>query len=219
MKTNFCKLLLTLPFLFLFTLLFSNTSFASKHSECARKVVNEALIELEKPNTTMKQKRQILIDKYMPYIDFEWNAKMALGIPYKSLTKEKQKEYIEQYTLFLAYNWLPKLNFDRKLGIKIDVLDDGLKVGKNDENVHIVVELPDSSKYDIYARIRYENNSCKVLNLVAEGIDLALSYRAQFESYIEEHGNEANSIIEYLKQQNEINKERADFVIRNIQKR
>ena len=47
-----------------------------------------------------------------------------------------------------------------------------------------------------------------------EGLDLALSYRAQFEDYIEKHGGNAKSVIKYLQDQNAKKQQTAGFVVK-----
>ena len=196
---------------FLFLSLLSSLSLASQHTQYVQYVLNDVLKSLE-ANSSQQQKRQTVVNKYYRLIDFEWNAKMALGRPYKELTANEQGEYLKEYTRFIAYSWLPKLNYDRSLNLKFTVHQEGEKVGKQDENVVIDMMVPDGTKYSTALRIRcYKENDCKVLNVNIEGVDLALSYRAQFSSYIEEHGNKANSIIAFLKQKNSEFKKNVDF--------
>ena len=180
----------------------SNTSNATMHSDFIKVKFNEALEILEKTDENDPKRLQIIVDKYAPYLDFEWNAKMALGRPFQQFSDTEKKEYIDLYTEFLSYTWLPKLNYDRRYGIKFVISDKTEKLNDKDENVSIVIMALDGKSYNMTTRVRCENkNDCRILNLSAEGVDLALSYRVQFTSYIEEHQGKAQSIIEHLKQQ------------------
>ncbi len=191
----------------------ANAGQRSQHYERILSLV-ESGMNVMRTKKTMTQKRQTIVNKYMSAINFEWNAKMAIGRPYLTLTPEKQKEYVKAYTEFLAYVWLPKLNYDSDSGIKIVVQKKTEVINDKDQNVTVNLITPDSKKYEAIFRVRCENNNCKILNIVAEGIDLAMSYRSQFTSYIEEHRGDATCVIDYLKQQNKINKSKADFVVR-----
>ena len=187
---------------------------ANQQSECIKALVKDAMNVMNMEKKTMAQKRQIIVNKYMPYINFEWNAKMALGRPYLALSPEKQKEYIKAYTEFLSYAWLPKLSYDKDSGIKIIVQDKTENLNDKDENVTVNIITFDGKKYEAFLRVRYDNNKCQILNVTAEGVDLAMSYRSQFTSYIEEHKGDPVSIVEYLKQQNDTNKKKAGFVVK-----
>ncbi len=198
--------------LFVFSFSSSLLANASEHINFVEKVLNDVLNTLEK-ETEMPKKRQAVVNKYFYLIDFEWNAKMALGRPFKDLADAEKTEYINEYTKFVAYSWLPKMNYDRSLNLKFFVRKDSEKMGKQDEKVCVEITAPDSAKYEVYLRIRCleEEKRCKILNVDVEGVDLALSYRAQFESYIEEHGGRGNSIIAFLKSKNQEYKKSVDF--------
>jgi len=195
-----------------------NMSKADEYYRLADKFLTEGLLINEDEGLTKKQKLQKLIDKYIGSMDLAWNAKMALGRPYQKLSKEEQKEYIDEYSRYVAYVWLPKFNFNRKNGVKITVLEKTQKINDTDANVKMVVEDPNASKYDVVIRTRItKDGEFKLLNMSVEGIDLANSYRAQFTSYIEQHNNDPRSIIEYLKKQNKIQKAKALFTV-NLKK-
>ena len=187
----------------------------SEHVKQARIFLDETLKILETGNKTNKQKRQIIVNRYMPNIDFAWNAKAALGRPYLQLSEQERKEYINEYTKFLVYTWLPKLNYDTKSGIKMSISDKSTPLTDTDETITLIISMPDGTKYEAFLRTKIDKKTHKfqILNILVEGIDLVLSYRAQFVGYMEQNKNDPRSIIQYLKQQNQIKKQNADFVI------
>ena len=125
------------------------------------------------------------------------------------------KEYINEYTKFLVYTWLPKLNYDTKSGIKMSISDKSTPLTDTDETITLIISMPDGTKYEAFLRTKIDKKTHKfqILNILVEGIDLVLSYRAQFVGYMEQNKNDPRSIIQYLKQQNQIKKQNADFVI------
>ena len=200
--------------LFVFTIIVSPLK-ANEHTDKTRSFLNESLKLLEKDNLTEARKHQIIVDRYIPYVNFGWNAKMAMGRPYQQLSKQEQQEYIDEYTKYISYLWLPKLNYDRRLGIKIAVLDKSQKLNDTDENVTIQLEALDGAKYDLILRTRLTKDAkqFQILNLNMEGIDLASMYRTQFQSIMEQNKGDPKSVITYLKKQNAEYKKKADFNI------
>ena len=170
---------------------------------------------LEKGNQTDAQLRQIVVNEYQKEIDFEWNARMALGRSWKDLTNEDQQKYLFEYKRFLCFSWLPKLNYNRKNGVKVEIKDNALSIPNTmDHNITINITAPDSKIYEVILRVReYADGSFKILNVIAEGVDLALSYRVQFESFIESKGS-ALSLIEDLKNKNLILEKKVDFKVK-----
>lgn len=188
---------------------------ANEHTDKTRVFLNGSLSLLEKDNLTEAKKHQILVDRYIPYINFDWNAKMAIGRPYQQMSKQEQKEYVEEYTKYIAYIWLPKLNYDRRLGIKIAVLEKSQKINDTDENVTIQLEALDGVKYDLILRTRINKDTkqFQILNINMEGVDLASIYRTQFNTIMEKNKGNPRSVLLYLKEQNANYKKKADFVV------
>ena len=187
----------------------------SQHVEKLTKLLNDGEKMLGDKKLTAKQKRQKTIDMYMPYIDFKWNAKMALGRPFLQLNEKQKNEYLTEYTKFLAYTWLPKMNIQGEFKMDIKALDITERVGTagTDELVTFIATGDDGTKYTIIIRSSIKDGKLMVRDVNVEGVGLASAYQAQFSSYIEQHGGNVASIIEYLKQQNEMHKANVDFVL------
>ena len=197
------------------------TAQAGNQAQCFRGFINETMELLEKGDISINKKRQMIIDRYLPIINFEFNAKMAMGLPYKALSPQDQKEYVNEYTKLLAYTWLPKLNYDRKNGIVITVMDKTQPVNDKDEIVKVKMQTPDGKSYDIDLRVRDLSNTdrkikCQILNIVVEGVDLAATYRAQFSDQIEKNNGDGRVITKFLKEQNAKSKKETGLVV-NVQ--
>ena len=214
LKTLFCCV-------FVFFSLFAGISNASdvgtsEHVKIARNFLNETLTLLENGNKSEQQKRQIIVNRYVENVNFTWNAKSALGRAFLQLSADEQKEYINEYTKFLIYSWLPKLNYNKNSDMTMVVSDKSVKLNNTDENVTLVITMKDGTKYEVLLRTRItKEGKFEILNLYVEGIDLASSYRAQFTSLMEQNKNDPRSVIKYLKEQNKEKKKTIDFKIPN----
>ena len=198
-----------------------NTAKAGNQVQCFRALLDDTMTLLEQQNLSINKKRQMIIDRYLPIINFEFNAKMAMGLPYKTLSPQDQKEYVNEYTKLLAYTWLPKLNYDRKNGIVVTVMDKTQPVNDKDEIVKARMQTPDGKSYDMDLRIRDLSKTdrkikCQILNIVVEGVDLAATYRAQFSDQIEKNGGDGRVITKHLKEQNAKSKKETGLVV-NVQ--
>ena len=191
-----------------------NQSFAGEQVNFAKKLVGEVMDLMGNTKTPSSVKKQKLVDKYLNVIDFEWNGKMAMGRAYNTLNDDEKKQYIKEYTKFLAYTWLPKLEFpSKKSAIKVNIFGTYKKLNNTDEMVVIELKLADGSKYEINVRVRDKDGKCTLLNVDVVGIDLAMTYRAQFEGIMEQNGGKPQSVIKYLEKQNAKNQKKADFVV------
>ncbi len=202
--------------------LFNNALNSCKAEEMEPKYIEQLFYsyadKIESKNYSQAEREQIIVDTYYPYFNFEWFAKMSLGRPYKTLTPQQQNEYINEMSKFFSYVYLPFFDYDRKIGILLKIEPKTIKINDTDSIVKIVLTAPDSKKYNIDIRVRKTNDKRKinVLNMTVDGIDLAMSYRAQFTSYVEEHNNDATSIIKFLKDKNAQYSKTSKVVFKNL---
>lgn len=202
--------------------LFHNVFISCKADEMEPRYIEQLFYgyadKIESKNYSQTEREQIIIDTYYPYFNFEWLAKMSLGRAYKTLTPQQQKEYINEFSKFFSYVYLPSFDYDRKIGILLKIEPKTIKINDTDSIVKVVLTAPDSKKYNIDVRVRKTNDKRKInfLNLTIDGIDLAMSYRAQFTSYIEGHNNDATSIIKFLKDKNNQYSKKSKVIFKNL---
>ena len=183
--------------------------------DCIKNMVNKIMKNNPdiKNMNSLKQK-QFAVDSYFPYFDLEWTAKMSIGVNYKNLDKNNQDRYLKEFSKFFSYIWLPYLYIDNTTGARLVVKDKTTKIN-NDEYIDIVIYAPDGKTFSLKLRVRNkpEWKHCKILNIVVDGVDLAMSYRAQFDAYIEQHNGKSDSIIDYLTEKNQQYKKTSGIVL------
>ena len=204
--------------LLLFYLLIKNNVFADEvnsNLNCIRSMADIIVKgNSDVKNMDISKHKQFAVDTYFPYFDLEWTAKMSIGVNYKNLNKVNQDKYLKEFSKFFSYIWLPYLYVDNTTGARLVVKDKTTKVN-NDEYVDIVIYLPDGKTINLKLRVRNkpEWQHCKILNIVVDGVDLAMSYRAQFDAYIAQNNGRSDSIIEYLTKKNQQYKKTSGIVL------
>ncbi len=143
-----------------------------------------------KLNKVQKEARCIEITESI--LDFDWNAKMALGVSFRKFNENEQKEYLQAYKNLLISKWLPKIyNIDNLVEIQLD--DRAVKISDSDHLVKMKLFYREEStkkikSLDADIRLRNFQDTKKILNIIVENVDLALSYRSDFSSIIEKKG-------------------------------
>lgn len=204
MKNKMCKFS---TYLSIFLLSVTSTFASVKHKKVI--FVENSLskgLELAKGVLNKKNTKQDLIVFGKSIFDLEWNAKMALGRPYKEMSSPQQSEYLKLYEDLIISKWFPYLYNVEKLDSYI-VIENVSNITATDDNVKVSFRYKDEGKISsaiVEFRIReYENGELKILNIVAEGIDLALSYRTDFESILSKHN--INEFFVKLKEKIKLN--------------
>jgi phospholipid transport system substrate-binding protein len=133
-------------------------------------------------------KDKIIVEVVSKEFDFEWNARMAIGLNWKKLNEKEQTRYLDLYSDIIKSKWIPKLYGKNS---NVSVRDKGIKVSDTDD--WVILEIIDENNKDIRVDIRVRNTKgpLKIINFVSEGVDLAMSYRTQFNSLVEKSGVDA----------------------------
>ena len=95
------------------------------------------------------------------------------------------------------------------------VVNDKTTKINNDEHVDVVIYSPDGKTFNLKLRIRNkpEWEHCKILDVIVDGVDLAMSYRAQFDAYIEQNNGKSDIIIDYLAKKNQQYNKESEIIL------
>ncbi len=133
-------------------------------------------------------------------MDFEWNAKMALGSHGRAMSEADFKKFVSLYKELLCQNWATKFAIAENASKKDLVFNERIiKLNTTDDAVSFYIETKNGNKIDLKIIVKTldaATNKFKVVDLIGEGVSIAMSYRSQFSSYIDANGLE--SIIAHL---------------------
>ena len=125
-------------------------------------------------------------------------AKFVIKKYWKDLTSKQQKEFINLFKIYIIKSYSLKLNSysgeiisitgSKKLNEKYILVNS--KVSKEEQNTGIEVDW----------RVKIEDEKMKIVDLVVEGISLAVAQRAEFTSIIENNNGDIEVLL--LKLQN-----------------
>ncbi len=124
----------------------------------------------------------ILYDKF----DVRAIGRFALGRYWRQASSEQKSDYLRLFGQYIAQNYASKLggysgevfkiDSETPLGNKIDVL------------VNTRIERPSGPPIRIIWRVRFRNNVHRIVDVMVEGISMAITQREQFAAVVRRYG-------------------------------
>ncbi|MEX2489054.1 MAG: ABC transporter substrate-binding protein [Pseudomonadales bacterium] len=184
-------------------LLFSVGIGASAEPESAHKTVEKATSELVERLKEIRPLYEEDKDKFFqevenavsPLIDFEGFARGVMAKYYRRATDAQKEKFVETFKESLVETYGGTLAGFQ--GNKVEVEKPAHEDADSDRaSVKLKIHGADGDVYSVaYTMIR-QDGRWKLRNITVEGINIGLQFRSQFASYMREHGNDIDKVIE-----------------------
>ena len=113
-------------------------------------------------------------------------GRFALGRYWRQASSEQKHDYLELFGKFLVQNYASKLG--GYSGENLKVLSETPLKNKVDVLVNTRIERPSGAPINITWRVRSRDQSRQIVDVMVEGISLAITQRQQFASVVSQHG-------------------------------
>lgn len=155
-----------------------------------------ALSFLSDPNLSKKQREQKFREILQSSFDMKTIGRFSLGRYWRVSTEQQRTEYLDLFEK-MVINVYSKRFGDYK-GEKFDV-QDARSEGKSDAIVTSYITPINGPKIQVDWRIRYKNGQYKVIDVIVEGVSMALTQRSDFASVIQRGGGQVDILLNHLR--------------------
>lgn len=182
---------------FLFFILISNNVFANeKPHEYVQKVADGIFKIISNKSITLEQQKKQVVEQFENDIEWIWQARAVAGQNWKEMSEKQREDFTFGYKKYLLDSLLPK--FKGYKNEKYEVMKKNYETFENgDALVPIIITTQNETKINLTIRVRKYDDKYKIINVIAEGIDLAVTNNSQFADHFQKYG--INKVIEYLK--------------------
>ena len=134
--------------------------------------------------------------------DMKTIGRFSLGRYWRTSTLEEKKEYIDLFTNMVISMYSER--FSEYKGQQLSTTDSRM-TNKRDTLVlsKIISNTDNNSSIKVDWLVRYKNNKYKVVDVIVEGISMALTQRQDFAAVIQRGGGKTKVIIEHLRPENQ----------------
>jgi phospholipid transport system substrate-binding protein len=154
---------------------------------------------LKDPSLSNDRKRERIEDVVYAHVDFDTLSRLVLARNWKRLTPEQQEEFKGEFKKHLSVTYSRNIESYRNEGVK--VIGERQEV-RGDRTVLTMVVRSDRGEADIAVdyRLRSNDDSWKIIDVIVEGVSLVANFRSQFQDIIA--GGSPEKLIQLLREKN-----------------
>jgi phospholipid transport system substrate-binding protein len=145
----------------------------------------------------IEQRRQVFGSIIDANIDVDGVARFCLGRFWRTATPAQQQQYLKLFRDMLVVNISVKLGDYR--GVTFDV--GSVQDRDTGEVVATVVKRPNNPPANLQWLVANATTDPKIIDLIAEGTSLRLTERDDYASFLSQHGNSLDALLEGLRKQ------------------
>ena len=161
------------------------------------KATGAKLVAAIDAGSPLEQRRQVLGGIIDANIDVDGVARFCLGRFWRTATPAQQQQYLKLFRDMLVVNISVKLGDYR--GVTFDV--GSVQDRDTGEVVATVVKRPNNPPANLQWLVANATTDPKIIDLIAEGTSLRLTERDDYASFLSQHGNSLDALLEGLRKQ------------------
>src|SRR5580700_10257423 len=146
---------------------------------------------------TLEQRRQVLGGIVDDAVDVNGVARFCLGRFWRTATPVQQQQYLGLFRDMLVANISVKLGDYR--GVTFDV--GSVQDRDTGEVVATIVKRPNNPPANLQWLVANATTDPKIIDLIAEGTSLRITERDDYASFLSQHGNSLDALLEGLRKQ------------------
>lgn len=173
----------------------------SQENEAARKFVDRVAqkgIQIISNKDLSDSGRKKAFSKLLrDNFDMKTIGRFSLGRYWRTSTPEQQKEYLKLFEKMVVDVYSRR--FSEYTGQVLEV-QDARSEGKSDIVVTSYVTHETHPDIRVDWRVRHKNGRYKVVDIIVEGVSMAVTQRSDFASVIQRGGGQVNVLLAHLKE-------------------
>jgi phospholipid transport system substrate-binding protein len=160
------------------------------------------VLQIIKDNDNNNKVSTKLHDLFTKIVEIDWIGKFVLGSHWRTLSDEQKKQYLRQYKSFLLASYVPLFKEYNGQSFKIESISE-LANSQCMISMKIYTNRQNQAPYSVSYRLKHADNKYVVRDIVAEGVSLLTTQRAEFGAIISQKG--FDSLLQRLSAKNATN--------------
>jgi len=142
---------------------------------------------------TPEQKLEKFRDAFTKAVDLKSVGQFVLGVYWRKASDEDKQAFLDAFTEFTTKTWADR--FDMYNGQ--DILFTGVRNAERNQ-YYVDSHIEDKEPVEVIWRLRQKGDSYKIIDIIVEGVSMAMSYRNEYSAILQQNGGNVKALAEEL---------------------
>lgn len=163
-------------------------------SKLADDMISDVLAT-EKP---MTEKLDLFRSKFQNALDLKYIGQFVTGVYWRRANEADKQAFLDAFMEFTTKSWADKFNMYTGQTIVF-------KGTRNAQKGQLFVDsvIQNEPPAEVVWRIREKDGSYKIVDIIVEGVSMAMSYRNEYNAFLQANGGDLNRLTQTLREKNE----------------
>lgn len=167
----------------------------------AQKVIDDAIVKIFNKNLTTTAERIPPFRKVLnANLDFDFISNFVLGVYSRDITPEQKDNFVKEFSELNVYTFAKKFSAYSDQKIQVTDAQKGKKEGQYFVSSKVISKDPGDKDYVVEWRIVKDGDKYKVIDVIIEGVSMAMSYKNEYAPILKAGRDDGKSPVVYLTQ-------------------
>lgn len=163
-----------------------------------RDLTDKVIKEVITSDKTPEEKLKLFQNDFQQAVDLKNIGQFVLGIYWKKATLEQREAFLKEFTDFTTKTWTDRFNmYDGQQFAFLGTRD----AGKS--QVYVDSSISTNPPVNVIWRLRQKDDSYRIIDIIVEGVSMAMSYRNEYTSFLQKNNGDLNTLTHELKHKSE----------------
>ncbi len=157
------------------------------------KLSHEMITEVLATQKPMTEKIDLFRTKFQAALDLKAIGQFVLGVYWRKATPAEREAFLTAFMDFTTKSWADKFNMYTGQNIAFS----GSRPAQKGQ-VYVDSTIQNNPPAEVIWRLREKNNEYKIVDIVVEGVSMAMSYRNEYSSFLQKNNGSLPALTKEL---------------------
>lgn len=157
------------------------------------KLANEMIVDVLATQKPMTEKIDLFRTKFQEAIDLKFVGQFVVGNYWRKASPADREAFLVAFMDFATKSWADKFNLYN--GQKIEF--SGTRPAQKGQ-LYVDSVIENNPPAQVIWRVREKDGKYKIVDIIVEGVSMALSYRNEYSSFLQKHNGNLNALTQEL---------------------